>query len=275
MKKYFLIEIVSLAVLTLLSSCNKIEKDEYRELHEQGTAQRTVLLEDYTGVGCVNCPVAAKEIERIKAVYGDNLIVVGMHPANKSLTLPQEEGDQNLQSKEAQTYAEYFKIESLPAGAINRKNVPEGGVVYSQWSAQVAQAISEEPVAAVSVVFSVDGGSYTMDVRGSMQKDYAETGNIGVIPMILEDSILVTQASALGELKGYAQNHVLRAVISADVWGDKVLDAKPSNGTTFAKSYSGTLNSVWVAKNLSAVAAVVNMESREVLTVGYAHLEVK
>jgi len=40
---------------------------------------RIVLLEEFTGKGCTNCPKGSREIENLLAIYDSNLVVVSIH----------------------------------------------------------------------------------------------------------------------------------------------------------------------------------------------------
>ena len=40
---------------------------------------KKVLVEEFTGVRCVNCPSGAAELENLKSIYGDRLVVVSIH----------------------------------------------------------------------------------------------------------------------------------------------------------------------------------------------------
>ena len=68
---------ISLALLT--ASCDNIsENDRYIKV-EATKAERTVLLEDFTGQNCVNCPAAHRTIEALEQQYGSHLIAVSIH----------------------------------------------------------------------------------------------------------------------------------------------------------------------------------------------------
>jgi hypothetical protein len=41
--------------------------------------QRQVLIEEFTGVRCVQCPAGAAEIETLLALHGDQLVAVAIH----------------------------------------------------------------------------------------------------------------------------------------------------------------------------------------------------
>ena len=100
MKKQF-IYIIGIAA-TLCTACENISEDE-RFLEVEGvTAQRVVLLEDYTGQACVNCPNAHDVATELHEEYPENLIVVAMHAGVQAISpsvreggLKQEEGDEH------------------------------------------------------------------------------------------------------------------------------------------------------------------------------------
>ena len=42
---------------------------------------KKVLIEEFTGHRCTNCPAAAKEISAIQNIYGDQVIAIAIHPS--------------------------------------------------------------------------------------------------------------------------------------------------------------------------------------------------
>ena len=65
-----------------LYSCDEVTKDY---LETRGSARedtsfvKKVLIEDYTGFTCGNCPYAHQEAARLHDEYGDNVIVMAVH----------------------------------------------------------------------------------------------------------------------------------------------------------------------------------------------------
>lgn len=260
-------------VLLTWVSCNKIKDDD--RLIDQGVVKiesaRCVLLEDYTGVRCVNCPQAAAEIKQLQAAYGSNLVVVGLYPKDPlGLTLPYS-GNVDLRTDAAQTYAKYFKIEEYPKGMVNRKEV----LGWQAWGGAIQEVFDDTASDYVNLTASakLNGTNIQVNINGNFKQGYSVEGEINVIAMIVEDNINATQKTEDGDNKEYIHSHVLRAVISDDVWGDKILDAKPSEGAEFTKQYTAALNEAWKTQDLALVVAVVNAKSREVLQAAYAHLK--
>ena len=79
-----------LTLLPLFFACSHIADDEQLiyvapnipddpNPNSPTSTLRTVLLEDFTGQKCVNCPKGTKVIEQLQEAYGDYFIAVGIH----------------------------------------------------------------------------------------------------------------------------------------------------------------------------------------------------
>ena len=297
MKNLRYIGAVMLAGFGLLAvGCDTIEDDNYKKPYNGGiSSERKVLLEDYTGVRCVNCPTAAAEIERLQEFYGDNIIVVGVYPMQPTgLTQPWDpnrdlrssvaqtwatefatgltqpwDPNRDLRSSVAQTWATEFAIEQFPNGMVNRQEV----IGYQEWGGAIAEVISggiNYVDLSLTANMSTDS-TIAVSVEGSFVENYEADGAVNLITMILEDSIVAPQTTPTGVNGNYVHNHVLRAVLGPE-WGSQVASEAPTRGTTFSTSLSGTVDKAWRTNKLSVVAAVVNANSREVIQVEIVHL---
>ncbi len=271
MKNLRYIGAVMLAGFGLLAAaCDTVEKDDYKTDYTGPiSSERKVLLEDYTGVRCVNCPTAAAEIERLQEFYGDNIIVVGVYPMQPTgLTQPWDP-NRDLRSSVAQTWATEFAIEQFPNGMVNRQEV----IGYQEWGGAIAEVISggiNYVDLSLTANMSTDS-TIAVSVEGSFVENYEADGAVNLITMILEDSIVAPQRTPTGVNGNYVHNHVLRAVLGPE-WGSQVASEAPTRGTTFSTSLSGTVDKAWRTNKLSVVAAVVNANSREVIQVEIVHL---
>ena len=271
MKSLKYIGIAVLAGVGLLAaSCDTIEEgDRKHEYTGPISSERMILLEDYTGVKCINCPTAAAEITRLQEFYGDNLIVVGVYPLlPDGLTKPYDPS-RDLRTDVAQTWASAFAIEQFPMGMVNRQEVTG----YAEWGGSIAEIISEGlnyVNLSVSASLPTDT-TIAVNVEGSFVEDYEADGAVNMITMILEDSIVAPQLTGSGVNGGYVHNHVLRAVIGPE-WGSQVASEAPARGTAFSASLTGSVNSGWRKNKLSVVVAIVNASSHEVIQAGIVHL---
>lgn len=64
----------------LMAACNEIDSDDRFIYVEPVEVGRKVLIEDFTGQKCINCPAAIDKIEMMVQQYGEeNVIAVGIH----------------------------------------------------------------------------------------------------------------------------------------------------------------------------------------------------
>ena len=61
-----------LLIVLLTQSCSQINESERFIVVEPATVTRAVLIEEFTGQRCVNCPNAATEIARLQQSYGED-----------------------------------------------------------------------------------------------------------------------------------------------------------------------------------------------------------
>ena len=75
MKKYLLI-LISILIIT---SCDVEEGPFITGSNTYVNPDKKVLIEDFTGHLCPNCPDAARELEAIHDIYGDQIIGMAIH----------------------------------------------------------------------------------------------------------------------------------------------------------------------------------------------------
>ena len=110
----------AVAMMFIMSACSNIGENERYIYVPPTETTHNVLIEDFTGQRCVNCPTATQKIKELEAEYGDRIIAVAIHCgpfAHRStmssplLPLGTETGDE---------YYRYWNIEAQPAVAVNR-----------------------------------------------------------------------------------------------------------------------------------------------------------
>ena len=267
--------IIGLAVLlfglsvSLWTACDKIADDEMRIGPEKIVlsdedepivdSMQYIVLEDFTGVQCPNCPKAATEGQKLKAQYKSQLILIELHPEKAGVAAPYD-GEADLRSTAAQTYFDYWKGNSLPAGLVNRSSAQT--LQFGKWETAVAAISTQEPVATVNQVSAkLSGQTLSVEASGYFREDYAASGNINMIVMVLEDGFKGQQAGS--EQSDYPHNHVLRATIG-DEWGEKI-DVTPNAGEKFTLTKSMDVDEGWNTDNLSVVCLLTDADTRAVL----------
>ena len=235
-------------IITAWLSCSHIDEDSRLIEVPHAKISRAVLVEEFTGQRCVNCPNATAEIERLQEEYGkENVIAVAIHSGplaffstDKVLGLRTSLGDE---------YYDYWRVEAEPSGLINRSG---GVLLLDKWATRVYQDMQNEaPVELTAKAKIADNGLIEIGIEYLAVKDFL--GKLQV--WIIEDGIVALQMLPDGTLnREYVHNHVFRSTVNG-TWGDDVV--WPS-GKQSILSFSAEVQEEWNPKNLSIVAFVYN-----------------
>ncbi len=230
---------------TALVACDNVDENE-RFIPVGGaptTSQKNILIEDFTGMKCVNCPDAAAEIQTISNYYAGRIVSVALHPQIEGFYGP-------LANEIATTYAEHYGIESLPKGMVDRQ-VPED---YDKWSTTVHErSIAEVP--SVNIAATTDFEETSRQLTVSLNLTAAEALSANLQLWLTESNIVSFQLTDQGYVYDYTHNHVLRDAVNG-TWGEAVELGTDATSTT----YTYTIPAEWDAQNMAVVAFVSNAD---------------
>lgn len=247
MKKYY-IYIIGITA-AMFTGCSEIDEADRLIDVEGVTAQRTVLLEDFTGQMCSNCPNAHEIAATLHEEYGENLVVVSIHAGGLGIPVVNNTPYEGLMQPIGDEYADKFGVDVYPSGLVNRK----GGVVSeTSWSGNVYDAISQESELELSVSAEVKDGK--LDVKTDLLALNDVAGKLQL--WVLEDSIRTVQLLPTGGADlNYVHNHVLRGAVNG-TWGEDISLALGEAKQLSNNAY--VLDRSWKKEHLSVVAFVYN-----------------
>lgn len=263
-----------------LVGCDVIEGEKVDYSNLPAGAGKKVLLEDFTGHQCGNCPRAHEQGEALKATYGDDLIVVAIHAGGFSNVIPQigytadyttSMGDELLVHYDADN-------EGLPVGMINRRSWNDNKVLqkFAAWGSQVAAVLGEEPALSIDLDGSIDENLGMLEANVEMEYFAAGNESHHLTVILTEDGIVSKQADydlSQGYVPDYEHKHMLQANLSKDTWGDQIKTGAIFAGETFSVTYSLAIDPSWDLEKLSLVAYVSDNTTKEVLQAEEHHLE--
>lgn len=88
-----------------------------------GAMPRKVLIEEFSGVKCVNCPAGSEAIENLIKIYGDQLIAISIHAG--FFAPPYAESKYDFRSADGTNLLSYLgEPLGYPTAVVNRKNSP-------------------------------------------------------------------------------------------------------------------------------------------------------
>ena len=251
----------ALLLTMLLVACEVIPAGEREEVIFTPTApdavKRSSLLIEYSGWQCVNCPTAAEEAHRLKELYGEDLVVVVMHPESNPNTRHNNKPTLNYTCPEADSI--YIMM-----GGTNTTPFPTGNVNmvqdvskdyfqdFAKWGTLVSQAYASPKPILLSQ--EVRGSADSRDIWMAMDITNLDTKAIEATLQVwlTEDSVMGSQKKPEGTDKNYAHNHLMRASITP-IWGEVLpIDAHMTQQVV----YEYTLPDKVVKENCNIVAIV-------------------
>lgn len=233
-------------------------------------AVKRVLLEDFTGVRCVNCPAAAEVVAQLKELYGDRLIAMGIHGGNV-MTYPINP-DIDFRTPEGKEWWDFFGFSYKPIGMVDRIGAPDYPLNSSEWGAKVAAELEQEPVLAIGVQNTYDASSRTLNVKVSGKILAEQNEELFVVVNLIENDIVGPQMTPAGLNAEYVHKHVFRGTLDGKAWGQPVGEAPFAAGLTFEKNYTYTLPDKFVAENCAVVAYIYRNSDKTVLQVEEGHV---
>lgn len=248
MKTSKIILSLALSATTLgFTACDEVdEADRFKELGKI-ESKRNVLIEDFTGQMCTNCPDGHRLISTLQEQYGENIIAVGIHAGSFGIAENSMPGVIGLMRPEGDEYAKKFGVESYPSGIINRNTTT---LKYTEWAASVRSEMERESYLNILLSAKVDNGKIVIYSELQPAKDIK--GKLQV--WITESNIVTLQVDNGKYLMDYVHNHVYRASVNG-TWGEDVsLKANVFNNST----HEIEVRDGWNVDNLSVVAFVYN-----------------
>jgi len=228
-----------------------VDKDDRLIYVKPAEVKRCVLLEDFTGQRCVNCPDATNEINKLQQQYGeDNVIAVAIHGGNFGIynSTPTVTA---LSTEEAREYYTKWNIEAQPAGIVNR----HGGVSnYTTWATSIYNELQEPSPVSITLNTAFDDSSRSLQVKTGILSGEKLNGKLQL--WLTEDNITALQLMPNGSPNPeYLHNHVFRKSING-TWGTDITLGESQVEATFTT----TIDSGWLPELMSVVAFVYNEE---------------
>ncbi len=243
------------AVCFSVVSCDTVGENDRLIYVKPAEVKRCVLLEDFTGQRCVNCPEAVKEIKKLQEQYGeDNVIAVGIHGG--PLAVNSNGKVTGLRTATGDEYYAAAGSPSLPAGRVGRVG---GTYTSDQWQLLVYNQIQLPSVVAIEAACSYEVASHELTVDVSALSAEKVDGKLQI--WLVEDGIVATQLKYDDEDPsksvydaGYIHNHVFRMAVNG-TWGEEFNLAE---GEARSVSRTATIDSAWKPENMSVVAFIYN-----------------
>ena len=255
--------IITAMAAMLFVACDNIDSDDRLVYVKPEAAQKAVLIEDFTGQLCSNCPTAIEVIDSLQQELGDTAVIaVGIHSGPFGFSGNSK--FRGFMTDLGNIYYDYWGIQSQPMGVIDRL----GTCSYQMWKTTVYNQMRQKAPLSLSLTNSYDADSRKLDISVSaLGTDGNTTGKLQL--WLVEDSLVDIQTLPDGSYNlTYVHSHVLRDAVNG-TWGT---DFSVVEGQQVESSFSYTLPTDWVAKNISVVAFVYKSDGSGVQQATKRHI---
>ena len=228
-------------------------------------ATKSVLIEQYTGTWCPNCPTPNATTNTLNA---DPQIYVAKHHNMDEYT-----------NAISTAYWAQYNAEFSPACVIEQGELGTymANAAYDQWLGQTdLRKLGVSPVGITTQAeFNTTSRQLTVDVTAAFTA--ARTGTFTLNAYVIEDNVIGSQAAGL---TNYAHHQIVREVLGGAAGTGSIIPATAAAGVAYGHQYTMTVPADWNGTNLRVIAmvsehvngklATVNTGGSQVIPVGIA-----
>lgn len=234
---------------------------------------RKVLLEDYTGHKCVNCPEAAVIAHGLEGLYGGKLILMAVHAGWNAAPSQSGEFTANYTTPAGEVWDKDLGINGTnPQGLVDRKVFGSSMVLSKDaWGAAVSEIIGLPPDAFIVIDNKFTSSTGTLNTTVYTKFINPKSGTVRLCLCVVEDSLRSPQKNnnpAVGTvpvIEDYLFMHVMRGAING-TYGE-VLTTSVNPTHTYIDRVTITLNAAWKPKNCWLYAFVFDDATKEIYQV--------
>lgn len=291
-----------------ITSCDIVEDpyliDNNPNPSDTNTFVKKVLIEDFTGHRCPNCPAAAEELAALQNFYGDRVIGIAIHPSSQAFSTPSpltsSSYTYDFRTEFGDEIDNIFEITTvgLPRGMINRTGFDtDHQLGKDEWSSVVQTELAKAPIFGITLSSDVSSGNGTISVTAealtniNLDKIH-KLEDYKIVICLTENNIIQWQKdNTSGDIEDYEHNHVLRAMLNTtfgESIGNSFVDGDiwekdyPVDITTLENANENySLNTLfmgngncknWNENNMEIVVYIYNSENYEIVQVEEIHL---
>lgn len=205
-----------------------VNGDTFTFLPDTSAIIRKVLLEDYTGHTCGNCPAAAQYISNTLApANGEQLVTISVHagdfalPTNSQPNQPPGSFQTDFRCQVSNAWNVKFGVSFNPCGMVDRVGYPDGShlLPYLAWSSVIGVQKQLVPDQRIRILARHDSTDGLIRIAVKAEAVRAFNRNLKLQVVVTEDSIVDWQ-TWYGHTPEYEPNYVHRHVLRGAANGD-------------------------------------------------------
>lgn len=238
---------------------------------QNANTNQFVLLEDYTGHTCTNCPAAAATAKSIEDANGGKVIVMSVHASLtggfQAPSPPELPLDHRTEAGDA--YATDMNIPFNPAGTVNRTTDGNGDyfIFDSDWNSRTNIELAKSPDFNIQVAFNYFPQTNGLFLHTETETLNDVTGDYNLISFLVRDTMVAPQEDLGGVfIEEYDHHNVLTDNING-TWGTAIITDGSVSGSKIYNNYTYTvpaLDSSYAISNLSIITVVKDRNTYQI-----------
>ena len=246
--------------------------------------QKQVLLEDFTGHVCVNCPEAAFAAHQWAEDFNERLIIYGIHAGYQAL--PEATGlyTADFTCPTGDELFNFFGQPFNPSGPVDRVEYNGNIILYyitGDWKAAVDLEMAKDNVINMKVRNAYYPNKKAVLINISSTILQPLEGKYKIVVYLVEDHIIAPQKNKNSDIGpkpdwvDYDHRNVLRDAVNGTFGNYITSDGTVSENKTYSNQFYYTINDDWLTDttDLNIIAYIFNEETLEIFQV--AELKIK
>jgi hypothetical protein len=274
--------------IIIFNACDKIEKPY--QVASEGTSTRKVMIEEFTGHTCGNCPEGSLVLQKLTQVLGSQIVAISVHAGSfAGSTVSGEKYRTEFRTQAGEAVANDFQILSYPIATVNRtlfagiRKLPSGA-----WGTKASQLLATDADITMDITATLDTASRNLAVIVNSKVVNALSGQYSISIGLIEDSIVDYQKFYAGQrvylatndttkyqtdtdVPDYMHRHVFRGNLNGN-WGEAINLTVPVGQSVEYVAPVNTINGNFNLEHLSVIAYIHNNENKEIIQVEELHL---
>lgn len=265
--------LILLIFSVIITACDVIEEPYTKPVDNNGNGEEVlqkVLLEEFTGHQCPNCPAAAKEASDLHDYYGDRFIIIAYHAGWFARTTADFPTD--YRTAIGEEFNSFFQVTSYPKGMINRKLYNSSLLLNPlDWGSAIESIVYNEPRVRLDITKTYIPTNRFLTVNATV-KSLTDVNPLNVSVFVTESNLVSPQKVSGdsnypdGLIPEYVHNHVFRGSLNG-AWGSSAFSQGVGANRTETITVSGTLNESWIPENIEIVCFAYDASTGEVIQV--------
>ena len=273
--KYFTLLILSIGIM--LNSCDIIDepfKDSISPIDTVGLVQsdtiiqtqKAVLIEDFTGHRCKNCPKASKAINELDSLFDSQVIPLAIHAGPSNFTGVNNEYPTDFTTEYGDDLATHFGISAMPMGLVQRIDYPNSHQkTYTAWSGITNLELAKSPEALFTLSTEYDAPNRIGVLNYSVEMISNQSNPLWVAVYIKETGIISPQLMPNNSRnETYVHKNVFRSA-PLGPFGISISENGGTSGQTFTGSVTANLDPLWDANECEWVILIYDRSNYKVI----------